>query len=493
MLRKKQFKIKTLSLEMKNQRRMQNKVFNFTLQISTFLILTVLCVCALAAQSSVDVDRKFTPEQLINDVDFYVKTVEETHVSPFAHISRKQWRAQADDLRSRIAKQGAMTQQEFWLLFAPLVSSLADRHSVVMEPRFFIPNNPTKYLPVRAVYVDGKIVVAGSVADVKITKGAVITSVNGINSKEVIRRLSAYGYGVEKERIEGAAEWLWIGAAEVFGKPESFVLTFADGTKAEVKGLPVSEIINREKPASADLPKASESPLELKFLDKDVAYLNASTFEYDLEKYEAILKDVFTRIKASEAKNLIVDLRSNTGGHSALGDALIDLFNAKSIKHYSLKWKRSLQYVEKMKDDGLPVPSHYLSLKPGEFYVSKAGTVNPVANPLRFNGRVYVLSSKDTFSSGQMFLGVVKDNKLARIVGEETSTPACSPGEQYRFNLPNSRLRVMTSVKYWMAPGGCNGSKGVIPDVMVKQSLDDYLTGRDRILETALSSIKQKR
>lgn len=264
---------------MKNQRRMQKKVFNFTLQICTFLMLTFFGVYTLAAQSSVDVNRKFTPEQLINDVDFYVKTVEETHVNPFVHISQKQWRARAVDIKSLVSKQGAMTQQEFWLLFAPLVSSLQDRHSVVMEPRFFIPNNSTKYLPVRAVYVDRKIVVTSSVADVSITKGAVITSVNGIKSEEVIRRLSAYGFGVEKERIKGAAEWLWIGAAEVFGRPESFVLTFADGTKAEVKGLKVSEILNREKAASANLPKASGSPLELKFLEKDIAFLNASTFD----------------------------------------------------------------------------------------------------------------------------------------------------------------------------------------------------------------------
>ncbi|HEX8565261.1 MAG TPA: S41 family peptidase [Pyrinomonadaceae bacterium] len=492
-MNQKQFDIKALSLEMKNQRRMLNKVFNSTLQICTFLTLTFLCVCNLCAQSPVDVNRKFTPEELIKDVDFYVKTVEETHVKPFVHISRNRWRKQADQIKLRIAQQGAMTQQEFWLLFAPLVSSIQDRHSVIVEPRFFIPNNPTKYLPVRAVYVDGKVVVTSSVADLKIPKGAVITSVNGIESNEIVRKLSSYVYGVEKERIRGAAEWLWIGAAEVYGKPESFLLTFADGTKQEVKGLTVSEIINRERAASVNQPKASDSPLVLKFLDKDIAYLNASTFEYDLEKYKAILKDIFTQIKASGARNLIIDLRSNTGGNSTLGNALINMFNRKSIKHYSSKWKRSIQYAEELKSDGAPIPNHYLTLNPGEFYVSKAETVNPTENPLRFNGQVYVLSSKETFSSGQMFLGLVKDNKLAKIIGEETSTPACFPGEHYRFNLPNSRLRVMTSVKYWMTPGGCKSGRGVVPDVMVTERLEDYLTGRDRILETALSSIKRKR
>jgi hypothetical protein len=92
-----------------------------------------------------------------------------------------------------------------------------------------------------------------------------------------------------------------------------------------------------------------------------------------------------------------------------------------------------------------------------------------------------------------MFLGYVKGGKLAKIIGEETSTPACSAGEQYRFNLPNSRLRVMTSVKYWMAPVGCNGARGNMPDVKITERIDDYLTGRDRILEATLELIKLKR
>jgi hypothetical protein len=459
--------------------------------ICAFLASIIWHVPLVPAQTPVDINERFTPQQLIEDVNFYVKTLEETHINPFVYISQKEWRAQADSIKSRIAQQGAMTQRDFWLLFAPLVSSLQDRHTFVVEPRFFIRNDPTKYLPVRSVYVDGKIVVKSSVADVKVAKGAVITSINGVESREVVRQLSRYGYGVEKDRLRGVGEWLWVGAAEVFGRPESFVLAFSDGTKATVRGLTVSEIMSREKAANAHLPKAGDSPLELDFLAGNIAYLNASTFAYDLEKYKAILKDVFTRIRASGAKDLVIDLRSNTGGHSALGDELIGMFNAKPYKGYTSSWKRSHQYVDKMLKDGAKLPDHYLALKPGEVFVSKAATIKPAANPLRFDGRVYVLSGEETFSSGQMFLGIVKDNDLAKIIGEETSTPACFAGELYIFNLPNSRLRVSSSVKYWMPPGGCNGARGVVPDVVVRRRLEDYLTGRDRILEKALDLIKR--
>jgi Tol biopolymer transport system component len=61
-------------------------------QFCVFLILTVLCVGSSAAQNAVDINQKFTSEQLIEDVDFYVKTIEETHINPYVYISRKDWR-----------------------------------------------------------------------------------------------------------------------------------------------------------------------------------------------------------------------------------------------------------------------------------------------------------------------------------------------------------------------------------------------------------------
>ena len=146
----------------------------------------------------------------------------------------------------------------------------------------------------------------------------------------------------------------------------------------------VSEIINREKALNANKPKASDLPLELKFLDSNTAYLNAPTFDYDLGRYKLLLKDVFARIKSSGAETLILDLRSNTGGNSALGDALVDMFNAKPYQHFSMRWKKSIQYLERMKGENVSVPDYYLSLRPGEIYNSNSRIVQPAENPLRY-------------------------------------------------------------------------------------------------------------
>lgn len=224
-----------------------------------------------------------------------------------------------------------------------------------------------------------------------------------------------------------------------------------------------------------------------------VAYLNAKTFDHDLDKYRQLLTESFTKIKESGARTLVIDVRSNSGGNSALGDALIDMFNPKPYRGYSMKWKRSDQYVTERERKKIPLPDVYLKMKPFEIYSTESTMKSPSPNALRFGGPVIVLSSRDTFSSGQMFLAIVKDNKLATIIGEETDAPACNFGEIFFFNLPNSLLRTSLSVKQWVPPGGCNGTEGVIPDLRIDRRIDDYLEGRDAILEGALSRIRTQK
>jgi hypothetical protein len=257
---------------------------NSILQIAV-LALILCCVFPTPAYTSGYINEKLTPQQLLEDVDFYVKTLQETHINPFIHIPETEWRAQVDQIKSQITKQGTMTREDFWLIFAPLVSSLQDRHTVVVEPRFLLQNNTTRYLPVRTVYLNRKVVVTSSVADVQIAPGTVITSINHMNAEDVVRKLSHYAYGADKERMRFAGGWLWIGTSEVFGKPETFALTFSDGKSVEVKGWTLSEITEKERAIKTNLTKTGNVPLDLQFLEGNVAYVNASTFSYDLQKY----------------------------------------------------------------------------------------------------------------------------------------------------------------------------------------------------------------
>ena len=458
-----------------------------------FLIFALLVLPGfIFAQDSFDPFAKIAPERLIEDVDFYMKAVHEAHADPYRHISKEKLEKLAEAVKAEVRRKGAMNQKEFWVFFTPIVAALGDSHSMVIDPRFFIKNDPTKYFPIRARYIDGKFVVNRSFTDEVIPRGTIIKSINGLTTNQVLERLRNYRYGTIREKDDQSAPWLWVGMPEVFGHPDVFTVEFEGGKKSLLHGILLSEVIKRESAGgtAAKEPEA-DSPLSLTFLPDNIAYLKSTTFSYELPKYKELLNDVFKRINDAGSKNMIIDVRTNSGGNSALGDALTQMFTAKPYRHYSMKWKRSQQYVDEMARKRATLPDEYLKLKPGEFLSSDSATVTPGDQSHRFRHGVYILSSKETFSSAQMFLAVIKANGLATIVGEETNQPVCSTGEIFFFNLPNSRIRTSLSTKSFIPPGGCNGAAGVIPDIAVRTRVEDHRSGRDVILETALAKIKE--
>ena len=456
-------------------------------------ILTLVTIPGFVfAQDSFDPLAKIPPDRLVEDMDFYIKAVDDAHADPYRHISREKLRQLAETVKAEIRRKGAMNQKEFWLVFTPIVAALGDSHSTVVDPRFFIKNDSTKYFPIRAKYIDGNLLVDQSFADEVIPRGTIIRSINGVTTRQILERLRNYRYGTIGEKDSQSAPWLWVAMPEVFGHLETFKVEFEGGKTSSLPGLLLSEVIKRETAGRAAAKNDDPGlPLQLTILPGNIAYLKSTTFSYELPKYKELLNEVFTRILDAGCKNLIIDVRANTGGNSALGDALTQMFTAQPYRHYSVKWKRSQQYVDEMTRKKASLPEAYLRLKPGEFLSGDSRTATPGDEPLRFRGRVYILSSKETFSSGQMFLAVIKANELATIIGEETNQPVCSTGEIFFFNLPNSRIRTSLSTKSFIPPGGCNGASGVIPDIAVRSRIEDHRSGRDVILESALTRIKE--
>lgn len=99
--------------------------------------------------------------------------------------------------------------------------------------------------------------------------------------------------------------------------------------------------------------------------------------------------------------------------------------------------------------------------------------------------RLYVLISGQTYSSGVITAMAFRTDLHAVLVGEPAGNKPNHYGEQKSFVLPNSKLRVHYSVKHMNLIPGADPSS-VDPDIMVPNSLADFLAGRDRALETAL-------
>lgn len=122
--------------------------------------------------------------------------------------------------------------------------------------------------------------------------------------------------------------------------------------------------------------------------------------------------------------------------------------------------------------------------------VIKNNFKSPRRNSLRFNGDVYVLVGSQTFSAATDFAAIIKDLSIGKIVGQETGGLASCYGDVFSLTLPNSKLKLGVSFKYFLRCGDFNDTKGVIPDVVVETDSVLESKGVDPVINAVLEDIK---
>jgi serine/threonine protein kinase len=102
-------------------------------------------------------------------------------------------------------------------------------------------------------------------------------------------------------------------------------------------------------------------------------------------------------------------------------------------------------------------------------------------------GHLYALIGPVTYSSGMMAAMDFKDELRAILVGEPTGGRPNQFGEIKRALLPNSNLAVYYPVKYFH-PIQDADPESVLPDIPAILKWEDFLAGRDPVLEKAISN-----
>ncbi len=101
-------------------------------------------------------------------------------------------------------------------------------------------------------------------------------------------------------------------------------------------------------------------------------------------------------------------------------------------------------------------------------------------------GRLFVLTSRKTFSAAVMFLSLIENNTKAVIVGEPTGQGPFFCGGPQPVTLPNSGLEILVSRRYNRCSLFDDGRKWIMPDLPVEYTMKDYLEGRDPMMDAVL-------
>jgi hypothetical protein len=119
-----------------------------------------------------------------------------------------------------------------------------------------------------------------------------------------------------------------------------------------------------------------------------------------------------------------------------------------------------------------------------------SGIFNPLLSYLQnstFNqsGKLFVIIGKHTFSSALLNAISLKKNTECILVGEPTGGKPNSYGEVRTFTLPNSGMIVQYCTKYFSTVTG--DPESLFPDYYIDLTAQDYLNGRDPVLDFVLS------
>jgi hypothetical protein len=106
--------------------------------------------------------------------------------------------------------------------------------------------------------------------------------------------------------------------------------------------------------------------------------------------------------------------------------------------------------------------------------------------PLVARGHLYSLIGRNTFSSGLLAAMDFRDDFHAILIGEPTGGKPNSYGEVQTIKLPNSGIEIMCTTKFFRLMTNSD-PPALMPDItVVARSLEDYLAGRDPVLDAAL-------
>ncbi|WP_288374702.1 S41 family peptidase [Chryseobacterium culicis] len=439
------------------------------LKLGVLLVLISYSVLAQKKNCEELYKQTFTKQQLEQDIAFIKDKIINAHINPYTEISKSEFENKYEDIRKSL--KNGMTQKDFYYAAKPLIVTLNDEHSSMSD--FCITDSikkSMKVLPLKFKYENDKMILTENYSESKLNIGDELISLNNLPISEVLQTCAQTIPGAKEERISTVVDKFWI----VINKfcyffTDNYNLKFKSGLQTIVKSISLEQLRANASRSSSNKIEAVK-PIDYKKI-QDYAYLTVSTFDdrstFTMTEWKTKFDSIFSQIKNDKATKLIIDVRNNSGGNSAIGNLLINYFSDKPYQTYQGKWKKSEEYADYLKANNKE-SAEYNKIKNGDYYMIRSRLVKPDKNPLRFTGKTYVVVGKRTFSSAMMFSVMVLDNKLAEVVGEIPDKGHPNHfGELINFQTPNTKLDFTFGVKEWIRPAGSTFPNKLIPTKII--------------------------
>ena len=461
-------------------------------------VLTTLCAAVLSAAASDTTHvKKYSAEQLKSDLAFMVQAIEEVHPNAYHSISREAFTKKYDSIQNSIT--GDLTAMAAWPKFATLIGAINEGHTSISWPAGLM-SDATLFFPFYTKDFDGEgfVVSFDGSEEGGLQAGDRILSINGVSASAIYAQFRLYAGGLPAWKAVTVATRLPFYLA-LHGYQGPFTIRYSRSgtvhttTAAAQPWSRFSERVGKFRKA------ANAKPYTYTVLDGGIGYLNFTSM-VSPTRFTQFVDSVFTTIRQQPVKGLVIDLRQNSGGNSALGDKLLEYLTTKKYRMSAgAVWKISQRYKDyynTLQGDSrylknTALEGEYLQGGNGTFIRQPAPEKKPAAQASRFTGPVCFLIGSYTFSSANMLANAVKDYNLATLIGQPTGECPNDFGELLTLRLPHTGIDFYTSTKQYIRANGDEANPDPIsPDIAVK---DDPATAVDEVMEAAKQWIERKR
>jgi len=379
---------------------------------------------------------KTEAERWQQDLDYMAENLELLHLNPYHAVSRERFAEEVSRLRRAIPE---LNEAEIKAGFARITAMIGDGHTGVTGS---MARASGRY-PIRFHILSDGLFVIASPSDRSDLLGGRVLRLGAVSADSAIAAAAALVPSETESFVlrQAARNLSDIGVLAALGIAESEaglrVVVAADDTiEARIESGHRS-LQWAPDPPPAFRARRDEGYWSSFFDDNRTAYLKYNSFT-DPIGFGSFSAEFWKQVEARDCLYVIIDFRDNGGGMSSCFDPFFE---------------RVQEHDEINRD-----------------------------------GHLYVLVDRGTFSSGSLYATILRRDTPALLAGEMMGGAPNGYGELRRFWLPNSRLQVTFSVKYFeIWPDSLPPFRIDIP---VAVSSAQYFAAEDPVLAEVMARIR---
>ena len=471
-----------------------------------FFLGLLLVSATLQAQQkeTFNFDRKYHPDSLKRWTRSVMTELSRKHPGFNRYTSKERFDFLIDSTIQTITD--SLTTIVFYRKLKPLVAQIGCLHTGVTlsdEYESHIDKVPTLIPFEIFIDADKRVFVTKNYSTPVIPLKSEILAINNKPIGDIVglllKSIPSDGYN-ETEKILMLNHRFAFWYRAIIDESQNFVVEILSNDKWQ--RIDVQGISKEVFPTMDSLESSHKKQLNFKIAN-DVGVLTIHSFAKSIIKrngqnFKKFIKGTFKDLDEKRIKNLVIDLRYNTGGTDGNAALLASYFFDKPFRYWDrievtepiakeIKGVYKLFYRKPLKKDSTYHWQTTWFTNEFDYYKMQ----KPAKFP--FEGRVFVLTNGLCLSSCADVVAILAHNRKAKVVGQESGGgyQGNTSGIMPKTKIPTGLEITVPLLKYTNAVDPMvNIGRGTIPDYLVIPTLDNWIEKKDIEMEFVMRLIK---